>query len=186
MHSLVKLLLAHRANPLPEEPPGISVLPLVNGYKPTSKYEEPFPLLYVVASGRLNTVEPLFNHGAEPKGIGRWRSKRNGIDDVCFSFEICDLPCIRWTLAYPEIFRLLLDRGADISLPATKVIIKFDRVPATGGIISTRHEFECPGRAPTSTIVLQKALKSGHTETVQIILEKWILLQTPDRDSSWD
>lgn len=140
-YSTVQLLLSYNAS-----------------YNPPSRYEEPFPLLHAVASGHLDIVELLLDHGAEPNGIGRWYDR---------SKDIGDLPCIYWALRHPEIFRFLLDRGADLLVPAVEASIQIDR--NLHGIISISHEFEGGGRAPTSTLVIQEALKSGYTEIVQKI-----------------
>ncbi|CRL25165.1 Ankyrin repeat-containing domain [Penicillium camemberti] len=135
---------------------------------PPSKYEEPFPLLHAAASGHLDIVELLLDHDAEPNGIGRWYEEGKGIGDI---------PCIYWALGYLEIFRFLLDRGADLSLPVVQTIIQIDQ--DRHGIISISHEFEDGGRAPTSTLVLREALRWDCTEIVQILLERGISLQNP-------
>jgi FOG: Ankyrin repeat len=150
-YSTVQLLLSYNAN-----------------YNPPWRYEEPFPLLHAVASGHLDIVELLLDHGAEPNGIGRWYDR---------SKDIGDLPCIYWALGHPEIFHFLLDRGADLLVPAVEASIQIDR--SLHGIISISHEFESGGRAPTSTLIIQEALKNGCIEIVQILLERGIPLQTP-------
>ncbi|KOS42717.1 hypothetical protein ACN38_g6393 [Penicillium nordicum] len=156
-YSTVQLLLSYNAS-----------------YNPLSRYEEPFPLLHAVASGHLDIVELLLDHGAELNGIGRWYDRHK---------DIGDLPCIYWALRHPEIFRLLLDRGADLSVRAVEASIQIDR--NLHGIISISHEFEGGARAPTSTLVIQKALESGCTEIVQILLERGIPLQIPGQASCW-
>ncbi|KAJ5498476.1 hypothetical protein N7453_007527 [Penicillium expansum] len=156
-YSTVQLLLSYNAS-----------------YNPPSRYEEPFPLLHAVASGHLDIVKLLLDHGAEPNGIGRWCDQNR---------EIGDLPCIYWAVPYPEIFRLMLDRGADLLAPAVEAIIQINR--SIHEIISISHEFEGAGRAPTSTFVLQEALERGCTEIVQILLERGIPLQTPVKAGCW-
>lgn len=64
-YSTVRLLLSYNAS-----------------CNPHSRYEEPFPLLHTVASGHLDIVELLLDHGAEPNGIGRWYEWSKGIGDL--------------------------------------------------------------------------------------------------------
>lgn len=161
-YSTVQLLLSYNAS-----------------YNPPSKYEDPFPLLHAVASGHLDIVELLLNHGAEPNGIGRWH---------CCQKEVGDLPCIYWAVKYPEIFGLLLDRGADLLLPAAKARIRTERDPETDAITVIHHMPGGTGRMvtePTSTFVIQNAIETGCTEAVQILLERGIPLPTIGADH-WD
>ncbi|KAL2701262.1 hypothetical protein AAEP93_008081 [Penicillium crustosum] len=141
---------------------------------PPSRYEEPFPLLHAVASGHLNIVELLLDHGAEPNGIGRWYEWSKGIGD---------LPCIYWALGHPKIFRFLLDRGADLSVPAVEAVFQIHR--DIHGLVSISHKFEGGGRVPISTLVIREALKRGCTEIVQILLERGIPLQNPGDADCW-
>lgn len=156
-YSTVRLLLSYNAS-----------------CNPHSRYEEPFPLLHTVASGHLDIVELLLDHGAEPNGIGRWYEWSKGIGD---------LPCIYWALGYPKIFRFLLDRGADLSVPAVEAIIQIDR--DIHGLVSISHKLKGGGRASTSTLVIREALKRGCTEIVQILLERGIPLQNPGQADCW-
>jgi hypothetical protein len=146
---------------------------------PHSTYEEPNPLLHAVASGHLPVVELLLNHGADPNGVARW---------YCTSDLIADVPCIYWAVPHSDIFRLLLDRGADLSLPVTKAAIGLRRDVDTGRVVSIfnmREDIWPVVTAPTSMHVLQKALQSGCTETVQIMLDRGISLQASDRVPCW-
>ncbi|KAJ5400369.1 hypothetical protein N7465_010858 [Penicillium sp. CMV-2018d] len=156
-YSTVQLLLSYNAS-----------------YSSPSRYEDPFPLLHTVTSGHLDIAELLLDHVAEPNGIGRWYDR---------SKDIGDLPCIYWALGHPEIFRFLLDRDADLSVPAVEASIQIDR--SLHGIISIRQEFEGGGRARTSTLVIQEALKSACTEIIQILPERGIPLQTPGQAGCW-
>lgn len=68
-------------------------------------------------------------------------------------------------------------------MPSVEARIQIDR--SLHEIISISHEFEGGGRAPTSALVIQEALKSGRTEMVQILLERGIPLQTPGKAGCW-
>ncbi|KAJ5365073.1 hypothetical protein N7517_007959 [Penicillium concentricum] len=116
-----------------------------------------------LASGQLDIVDLLLNHGAEPNGIGRWHYEEK---------EIGDLPCIYFAETYPEIFRLLLDRGTDLLLPAAKARKELNWDLLTDETTTIQHVSDDAGRpvtAPTSTFVTKKALESGSTETDQIL-----------------
>lgn len=161
-YSIVQLLLSYNAR-----------------WHPLWKYEEPNPLLHAVASGHLHIVKLLIDDGADPNGIGRWYCPRN---------EIANLPYIYWAVTYPEVFRFLLDRGADLSLPVVKAKIQIDRRPITAMITSIRHMVEDRTpivTAPTSTHVVQKALQGDCAETLQIPLERGIPLNPSEQVGCW-